>query len=163
MTVHEGLKIQGFSRLQITDKDGKIVGDSGRVGPNQITNNGVRDFLARSIGSIAGSLYIGYAGLGEGSEPGAAATSLESEVSGTNNNVQRDAVAAVTSGSTGVRFTGTFDSAASFVTQQESISNIGLFNSQSAGTIFAGNTYASSTIDTNQNANYTYDITFTPS
>jgi hypothetical protein len=158
----EGLKIQGFHRLTI-EEDGEIVGDSGYVGPNQITNVGVQKFLAQSLGSIAGSLYVGWAGLGEGTQPGAADTSLQSEVSGTNNNVQRDAVAAVTSGSTGVRFTGTFDSAASFVTAQESIANIGLFNSQSAGTVFAGNTFASSLIDTNQNANYTYDITFTPS
>jgi hypothetical protein len=159
----EGMKIQGFSRLQIIDPDGKIAGDSGRTGPNQITNQGVQLFLAQALGSIAGSFYVGYAGLGEGSEPGAADTALESEVSGTGNNVIRDAVAAATSGSTGVRFTGTFASSNSFVTAQETIANIGLFNSESAGTVFAGNTFTGSTIDVNQAANYTYDITFTPS
>jgi hypothetical protein len=40
------------------------------------------------------------------------------------------------------------------------ISNIGLFNSSSTGTLFAGNTYASSSCASNQAVNITYDITF---
>jgi hypothetical protein len=35
-----------------------------------------------------------------------------------------------------------------------------LFNSSSTGTLFAGNTYTSSSCATNQNVNATYDITF---
>jgi hypothetical protein len=65
------------------------------------------------------------------------------------------------SGSTALRCTGTFASSDSFVTAVESISNIGLFRSSTGGTIFAGNTYDSSSCATNQNVNYTYDITFT--
>jgi len=161
--MESGLKIQGFSRVQI-EQDGNIVGDSGYIGPNQITNEGVRSFLARALGSITGSSYISYAGIGEGTQPGASDTTLQSECSGTNNLPQRASVNAVTSGSTGVRFTGTFSSSNSFVTAQETIKNIGLFAATTTNaTIFAGNTFSQSTIDTNQNANFTYDITFTPS
>ena len=161
--MHEGLMVKGFFRLQIEDPEsGEIVGDSGFV-QNQITNDGVLGYLVNSLGSLANSSYISYAGLGEGTAPGASDTSLQSEVTGTNSQVQRASVNAAASGSTGVRFTGTFSSGASFVTAQESIQNIGLFRSSTGGTIFAGNTYGQSTIDTNQNANFTYDITFTPS
>ena len=43
-----------------------------------------------------------------------------------------------------------------------SLKNIGLFNTSAAttGTVFAGNTYATSTCATNQNVNITYDIDF---
>ena len=36
--INEGLKIEGFPRVRITEDAGKIVGDSGWVGPNQVTN-----------------------------------------------------------------------------------------------------------------------------
>jgi hypothetical protein len=153
------LKIAGFSRVRITEDtpDGpKIVGDSG-WGKNQITNLGVRNYLAYSLGSIAASSYVSYAALGSGSEPGAAATTLDLELA---ENV-RDQVTAASNGSTSVRFTGTFASGDNFVTATRNISNIGLFRSSTGGTLFAGNTYTGSSCATNQNVNYTYDITFT--
>jgi hypothetical protein len=115
----------------------------------------------KSLGSIANSSYLSYAALGEGSAPGAADTSLESEVTGSNANGNRDAMTMASSGSTALRCTGTFASGDSFVTAVENISNIGLFRSSTGGTIFAGNTYDSSSCATNQNVNYTYDLTFT--
>ena len=161
-TAHEAVALRGFFRLQI-EEDGKIVGDSG-FQQNQITNLGVQQYLVLSLGSIAGSKYVSYAGIGEGTEPGAADVVLQNEVSGTNGIVQRATFNAASSGSTGLRCLGTFGSGDSFVTAQESIQNIGLFRSSSADdTIFAGNTFTQSTIDVNQNANFTYDITFTPS
>jgi hypothetical protein len=126
-----------------------------------VTNDGKREYIVRALASSAGSKYLSYAALGEGSEPGAADTSLESEVTGSNANGNRDAMSMESSGSTALRCTGTFASGDSFVTATESISNIGLFQSSTGGTIFAGNTYASSTCATNQAVNYTYDITLT--
>lgn len=149
-----GLKIYGFTRVQLTE-DGKVVGDSG-WGKNQITNEGVRNYLVYLLGAAAGSSQIGYAALGSGTEPGAAATTLDLELA----EAVRDAVTAASSGSTAVRFTGTFASGDNFVTATRDISNIGLFATDAAGTLFAGNTYASSSCAVNQNVNYTYDITF---
>lgn len=147
--------ISGFVRLQI-EEDGCIVGDSGWR-RNQITNDGVRYFLAALLGGTTGSIQVSHAALGSGAAPASDATTLPSELA----EGVRDAVAAQTNGSTAVRFTGTFASGDSFVTATRTLSNIGLFGTSSGGTCFAGNTYDSSTCATNQNVNYTYDITFT--
>ncbi|MHC4752909.1 MAG: hypothetical protein ACYTFW_23940 [Planctomycetota bacterium] len=156
----DGVSIHGFFRLQIEDPDGSIVGDSGWC-ENTVTNDGKLQYIVRALASSAGSKYLSYAALGEGTEPGAAATSLESEVVGTQGSQIRDAMTMESSGSTALRCTGTFSSSDSFVTATESIANIGLFQSSTGGTIFAGNTFASSTCAVNQNVNYTYDITLT--
>ena len=60
-----------------------------------------------------------------------------------------------------MQFTGTFSSSNSFVTSTQNISNIGLFATSSGGTLFAGNTFASSSCATNQDVNCTYVISFT--
>lgn len=160
MATKDSVKLRGFFRLQIEDPDGAIVGDSGWR-RNTVTNDGKLGYLVKSLASSAGSSYLSYAALGEGSAPGAAATSLESEVVGTQGSQIRDAMTMASSGSTALRCTGTFSSTDSFVTATENISNIGLFRSSTGGTIFAGNTYDSSSCATNQNVNYTYDLTFT--
>lgn len=149
----EGLKVKGMYRVQITE-DGKVVGDSGWK-ENIVTNLGFNQYLVSALGAIAGSKQVSHLALGTGGTPAAADTSLGGEV------VKRQAVTAATSSSSKtVRFTGTFDSANSFVTDTRNISNIGLFNSSSGGTLFSGNTYTSSAAATNQNVNCTYDIVF---
>jgi len=150
----EGLKLRGFYRVHVADPDGSIVGDSGWL-ENQITDSGVRYYLAYALGAIGGSIQVSHAALGSGTVPASNATSLDGEV------VKRQAITAASSGSTAVQFTATFSSTNSFVTNTQNISNIGLFNSSSTGTLFAGNTYASSSCATNQNVNTTYTITFT--
>jgi hypothetical protein len=160
MATKDNLKLRGFFRLQIENPDGSIVGDSGWR-RNTVTNDGKLQYIVRALASSAGSKYLSYAALGEGTAPGAAATSLESEVVGTQGSQIRDAMSMESSGSTALRCTGTFASGDSFVTATESIANIGLFRSSTGGTIFAGNTFDSSTCATNQNVNYTYDVTLT--
>jgi hypothetical protein len=153
-------KIRGCYRLQITEKDGRVVGDSGWI-ENQITNLGFNEYLVSTLGAIAGSKQVGFMALGTGSVPGAAATTLNGELDQTSS---RAAVTAATSSSSkALRFTATFSSANSFTSATVNISNIGLFNTSAVttGTLFAGNTYASSSCATNQNVNATYDITFT--
>ena len=151
----EGIKVTGMFRINITE-DGKLVGDSGWK-KNQVTNLGFNQYLVSAIGSIAGSKYVSHAAVGTGGAPAAADTTLSGEQS-----VRNAVTAATSSGSKTVRFTGTFASADSFVTATKNLSNIGLFNTSTAagGTLFAGNTYASSSVFTNQNLNYTYDIIF---
>ena len=51
------MKVEGFSRVQI-GKDGQIQGDSGWVGPNQITNKGFELYLCKLLASTTGSLQV---------------------------------------------------------------------------------------------------------
>ena len=67
-------KIHGFSRVRITEKDGKIVGDSGWNGPNTIVNLGFLDYLVHTLGASAGSKQVGFVALGTGGTTGAADT-----------------------------------------------------------------------------------------
>jgi hypothetical protein len=155
---NEGLRVRGFSRVHIIDKPGTdeevIVGDSG-WNENQVVNLGFNWYLAGALGIIANSSQVSYMALGTGGAPAAADTALAGEVE------SRTTVTAATSGtSKAVRFTATFTSAQSFVTNNQNISNIGLHRSATVGTLFSGNAYASSTVQTNQNVNATYDITF---
>lgn len=151
----DGIRVKGFFRLHI-EEDGQLVGDSGWR-QNQVTNDGFNNFLAKLLGGIAGSSQITHAALGTGGAPAASDTTLSGEVQ------KRQAITAATSStSKAVQFTATFSSANSFVTATQNISNIALAATSTAGaaTIFAGNTYASSSVATNQNVNITYSITF---
>jgi hypothetical protein len=149
----DNLKVKGSYRLQITE-DGKVVSDTGWL-ENQIVNLGFNQYLVSTLGAIAGSKQISHMALGSGGAPAAADTSLAGEVE------KRAAVTAATSStSKTVRFTATFNSSDSFVTNTQNLSNVALVNTSSGGTIFAGNTFASSSCATNQNVNATYDITF---
>ena len=154
----DGLQVHGFFRVHIENPDGKIVGDSGWH-ENQIVNLGFNQYLVSSLGAIAGSKQVTHASLGTGSQPGATDTSLEGELVGTG--VVRAALTcATTTGSKTLDCRATFSSANSFTTGTSNISNIGLFNTESAGTLFCGNTFASSSCATNQNVNITYQIVF---
>jgi len=160
---HSNVKIEGFSRVRIRNSDGTIAGDSGWTGPNQITNLGVAHYLCANLGKTTNSKQVGFASLGEGGAPAAGDTTLESECSGTGGVVIRKTVSAASSGNTTEEFTVTFGSSDSFVLAVESISNIGLFASSAAGTLFAGNNYTSSSCATNQDVNATYQIRFATS
>lgn len=154
--------IKGFSRVTISEPqpDGteKIVGDSGFCGPNQITNNGFLNFLVKLLGNSAGSKQVGYVALGTGSAPNATHNTLNGEIM---SSTQRKAVTFGTVGSTTAQFTATFASSDSFLTAAANLSNIGLFAATTTDdTLFAGNTYASSSCATNQNVNVTYQIRF---
>lgn len=161
----EGLKVRGFYRIQITEQDGNVTGDSGWK-ENLVVNLGFNNYLVKTLGAIAGSAQISHMALGTGGAPGATDTALSGEVS-TNGSgsVVRSAVTAATSTSSKTaRFTATFSSANSFLTAAANISNVGMFNvsgpTTASGSLFAGNTYTSSSCATNQNVNATYDIIF---
>jgi hypothetical protein len=153
----DNIRAKGVFRLNI-EENGKIVGDSGWR-ENQVVNLGFNQYLVSLIGAISGSKQVSHVALGTGSVPAAADTALlgEAEIA------KRAAVTAATSSASKTcRFTATFNSTDSFVTGTKNISNIGLFNTSAVttGTLFAGNTYASSSVATNQNVNVTYDIIF---
>jgi len=153
----ENKTIKGMFRVQLSDDiDGKevIVGDSG-WNKNQVTDLGVQDYIIDwLVGDTAGGKSITHIALGSGGTTAAAATSLGGEV------VKRKAATTSIVASRTAQFTGQFASGDSFVTNTQNISNVGLFNTSAAGTVFAGNTYASSSCATNQNVNVTYQIRF---
>jgi hypothetical protein len=143
-------------RLKIVNADGTLAGDSGWR-ENQVVDLGFNQYLVSTLGAIAGSKVITHAALGSGGAPAANATTLAGEVE-----VRAAITAATSSGSKTLRCTATFASSDSFVTNTQNISNVALAqtSTQGAATIFAGNTYASSSCATNQNVNLTYDIIF---
>lgn len=162
--IQEQRKIKGMFRVHI-EEDGKIVGDSGWR-ENLVTNLGFNEYLVKQLGTSLTGSKISHAALGTGGAPSAADTTLAGEVStnGSGSVVRAAVTAASSSGSKTLRNTATFSSANSFLTASANISNIGLFGvsgpTTASGTLFAGNTYTSSAVATNQNVNATYDIIF---
>lgn len=155
----DGIKIKGSYHLQLLE-DGDIVGDSGWL-DNTVVNDGFNDYICQLMAASAGSKRVSHVALGTGTAPGATATTLEGEI--THAAGSRAAVTAATSSnSKKLRFTATFASSDSFVTAAATIQNIGLFqqSNTNTATIFAGNTYTTSQLNTNQNVNVTYDIDF---
>lgn len=163
----DGLKIRGFFRVQITEDGKGVVGDSGWK-ENQITNLGIRDFLVNWLLSGSGGEFVQFMGLGSGSAPASNATSLNGEIYHNSNNSasqSRIAVASSLIDSGTAQFVASFASQNSFVTASTTVANLGLFNASLTslahnGTLFAGNTFASSTCATNQSINATYQIRF---
>jgi len=151
----DNIKVRGFFRVQITEDGKGVVGDS-EWQKNQVVNLGIQDYIVDwLVGDTASGKSITHMALGSGSAPASNGTNLAGEV------VKRAAVSTSIVSSRTAQFTAQFASSNSFVTNTQNISNIGLFNTSAAGTIFAGNTYASSSCATNQNVNATYQIRFT--
>ena len=149
----EGVGVRGFGRVQIQDDEFGIVGDSGWF-ENQITNLGVLNIVNQLGTSLTGSKHS-HLGLGTGGIPASNATSLTGEVT------SRAALTAASSGSTALQMTATFASSDSFVGASQDIDVIGVFGTNSGGTLLSGQTFASSSCATNQNVNATYTWTFT--
>jgi hypothetical protein len=96
--------------------------------------------------------------LGAGGAPAATDTTLSGEIMAS---TQRVAVTYAHNGSTAAQFTATFASPNSFLTATSNISNIGLLSTTTTSdTLFAANTYASSSCATNQNCQITYQVAF---
>jgi len=156
--VKEKSFIQGFTHIQIgEDRDGKIevVGDSGWIGPNQVVDLGFQHYCCELIGAIAGSSQVTHMALGTGTVPGAAATSLNGETAA------RKAVSASVVSSKTLQLTAAWAS-----TDQPggtpTLQNVGLFatSTAGAGSMFAGNTYATSAWNSNQGISATYQLRF---
>lgn len=147
--------VHGFYRVNITDPDGTVVGDSGWC-ENRITNLGFQYYLVELMLGSAGSLRPTHLALGSGGVPAEADTGLAGE------HIVRKGVTGAVLDSKTSQFVATFGSADSFVTATATLANIGLFatSARTQGQIFAGNTYTSSQVATNQNVNVTYQIRF---
>ena len=153
----DGISVKGFFRLQINE-NGKVVSDSGWK-KNQVVNLGFQDYLSKGLGGMAGSKSVSHAMIGTGTVPGAAGTALDGEL--THAAGCRCAVTPTTIASKTVQFA--FTLASNVITAAVTIQNVGLINHSStatAGTIFSGNTYATSALATNQSVNGSYQIRF---
>ncbi len=156
------IKVRGFFRLQIVEDDPltgrpRVVGRTGWR-KNTVVNLGFDQFLCQSLAGMAGSKTVSFAALGTGTAPGATDTSLNGEI--TDVAGMRMAVTPTTIASKTVQFA--FTLASGLVTANKTIQNVGLFNTSttSVGTMFAGNTYATSQLQTNQAVNGSYQIRF---
>ena len=159
METQNMLTAKGFFHLQIEDPDGTIVGDSGVV-PNLVTLHGFQH-IGLLVGTALSGTQYSHMNVGEGGVPATNATSLPNEVVGTSAVVQRQVPTASTeAGSKTLRFLATMDQANSFVTAEESISNVGIFNHSDGSSLCAGAVYTQSSCNTNQNVNITYDLIF---
>ena len=155
----DGMKVCGFFRVQITEDGKGVMGDSGWM-KNQVTNLGIREYLVGWLAAGTGK-SVSHMAIGTGTAPSSAATALDGELADSASGRAAVSSSVVASGT--AQFTAGFSSANSFLTASKNIANIGLFNTSStgAGTIFAGNTFASSACATNQSINATYQIRFT--
>lgn len=158
----DAVKVRGFFRLKIVEDD-PITGKPhvvGRTGwrKNTVVNLGFDQFLCQTLAGMAGSKTISFAAIGTGTAPGAADTTLNGEI--TDVAGMRCAVTPTTIASKTVQFA--FTLASNIITTVKTIQNVGLFNTSttSVGTIFAGNTYATSQLQTNQAVNGSYQIRF---
>jgi hypothetical protein len=153
----DAVQVKGFFRLNIVE-NGEVVGDSGWR-ENQVVDLGFSHYLVDLLGQGANSKQISRMMLGTGTAPGASATTLPGELNTAT--YTRTTVSFANTGSKTARFTATFASANSHITAAVTLQNIGIINNTtSAGTLMAGNTYATSQWNTNQDINATYEIRF---
>lgn len=159
--VSDGVKVHGFFRIQISKPNAKgmeaIEGDSGWC-KNQVVNLGFQDYLSKGLAGASGLKTITHIAIGTGGTPSASDTALAGEIM---SSTQRGAASTSIISSKTLQFTFAFASSNSFLSGASNLSNIGLFNTTSTNaTLFAGNTFTSSSCNTNQNVNVTYQIRF---
>ena len=155
MSHKEALTLRGFYRLKLgEEKNGKteIVGDSGWH-ENQVTNLGFQNYVCALIGGLAGSKQVGAVIIGTGGAPATGDTTLAGELS-------RYSCGNATVASKTMRATAAIASG-DHPGGTPNISNIALIETTaSGGTIMCGNTYASSTWNSNQGLSATYELRF---
>jgi len=151
MRTKDTMKIKGFARVQLMDKDGRVIGDSG-WNRNTVVNLGFQDYVCATIGAVAGSKQATYMAIGTGAAPAADATSLDGET-GVRVTTSNSVVASKT-------LQATCQFAGSDMGDTCTIQNIALANVSAEGTILCGTTYATSQWASNQNVNATYQLRF---
>lgn len=151
----QALQLRGFFRVKIGEKKkGKkiVVGDSGWQ-ENEVTNLGFQNYVVNLIGALAGSKQVGMVIIGTGAAPATDATALAGETK--RQTVGNAAVSSKTMRATAAIASGDHPGGT------PDIANIALIeNTASAGTIMCGNTFSSSTWNSNQGLSATYELRF---
>ena len=149
---HDGIKVRGFIRGQLVNpKTGKIEGDTGWV-QNKLTNAGLT-VLADLIGAGANSYRVGYMAAGTQTD---AVNMSQTDLSGRTHSFITAATG--TSGTCTQTFTVDFGSAS--LSGSCSVAAVGLFKTNSAGSLIAMQTFTPSQWNTNQDFNVTYQLRF---
>lgn len=151
------IRPRGFFRLNILE-NGEVVGDTGWK-ENTVVDLGFSHYLVDLLSGGGSSKTIARMMLGTGTAPGATATTLDGELNTAT--YTRQTVTSANVSSKTARYTATWTSGSSHITAAVTLRNIGIINNTtSAGTLMAGNTYATSQWNTNQDVNATYEIRF---
>lgn len=161
-TASTEVRIKGAFRLNITE-DGEIVGDTGWL-ENTVCTTGFTSYLAAGVMGAAGSSKITHIAIGTSTTAiNASTTSLPGEVGGSTNRATigaNSSTSAADSSHGAAVMSGTFASNVAITGAGSTIANIGLFGSSGGSSMFAGNTYASSPVASNQAINVTYTVSF---
>jgi len=155
MSAKQALALRGFFRIKIGEKkEGKdiVVGDSGWK-QNEVTNLGFQNYVCALIGAVAGSKQVGMIVIGTGGAPATGDSVLAGET-------KRQTCGNATVASKTMRSTAAIASG-DHPGGTPDISNIALIeNTSSGGTIMCGNTFSSSTWNSNQGLSATYELRF---
>lgn len=144
------LKIKGFLRGQIVDKKSKkICGDTGWI-ENRATNDGLINYANAVLGTD--SLYLRYGALGTQTD---AVNQTQTDLLGRFNSFQ--ALDTSSSGVCTATFTCSFEGTNGAGVD---VGAAGLFQTNSAGSMYHAQTFASSSMSTNQDFNLTYQVRF---
>lgn len=158
--IKNSFRIKGFFKLNI-EQDGKIVGETDFF-PNTVGNLGLEQYAAYSLMGSAGSKSLAYFALGSGGSMATDGTTVVNEILVASKRASISAASfssrTVSNGSASLYLYGQFASSAGFVSNSYNISNVGIGNSISGGTLFCAQTFNSSQVSTNQNVNVTYQI-----
>lgn len=151
----QGFSVRGFFRLRLGENDNEkvvIVGDSGWR-KNEVTNLGFQNYICNLIGGLAGSKQVGMIAIGTGGVPDVTDTELAGETKRQtcgNAVISSKTMRATVEIASGDHPGGT-----------PTIQNIGLIeNTASGGTLMCGNTYGTSTWNSNQGLSATYELQF---
>ena len=156
MAQEQKIILSGFARVQVAE-DGRIVGDSGWF-KNLITDFGLDNCIGQGI--VGGGTQVSALALGEGTAPASddGTAALDGEVM--SSTARQAHTGGVTSDSDGVtvQFLASFSSDDRSATYD--IANIGLMSNTSGTGMMAGQTYASTKVDTNQDVYASYEWQF---
>ncbi len=155
------IRVKGFFRLQIVDKKGKIVGDSGRI-RNVITNYGWNNCIVPAPLGVAAEVAA-FAALGStAAEVASDASNVLGNVCSATDGTKRFVALTTTAimSSKTNRVTAAYDGSANSGNVSRAIQQIGLFVATNPGSMICGQSFASSVLATNQTCNITYDFNF---
>ena len=156
--------VKGSAKLACVNTDGSLAWETPWY-HNVITNIGFQDYICKGIVNTTGASHISYMALGTGTNPNVTHVTLPNEISNTAGAVTRNTFSIVVTDSKTLRLYATFASGSnSFFSATGTgiaLQNIGLYeHSSSAGGLFSGLTYATQAVQSNQQVNATYQLSF---
>lgn len=158
MNENNFVKVQGFIRLQVKDKNGVVIHDTG-FGKNVITNAGLAAIagLVGNTGSITAFSYLAVGTSGSGPTD-ATKTTLVAEI--TDTGLERASATVSRSTTNQTNDTLQFDKVWT-ATGSKSILEVGVFNASSSGTMLARKVITQVDVVNTNTLTATYKIIFT--